>query len=167
MSRNIVETLVGALVLLVAGGFAAYAVQRTTVNTSDSYPLIAYFDSVDGIGVGNDIRIGGIKIGVVSGMMLDNDSYRAKVTLALRNDVKVPDDSSVAIVSESLLGNKYVAIQPGGSDEMLLPGDELMITQSSVNLEHLIGKFMFGGEEGKKSSDASPAPAEAPSATVE
>ncbi|MBI1275464.1 outer membrane lipid asymmetry maintenance protein MlaD [bacterium] len=158
MSRTIVETLVGAAVLVVAAGFASYAFNSTHMNTRGSYPISATFDNIDGISIGSDVRIGGVKVGVVNEVKLDEQSYRAQLFLAMKDDVKVPDDSTAAIVSEGLLGGKYVALNPGGSEEMLDKGGHISFTQSSMNLESLIGQFIFGDkdkdDDGKKSKKA-------------
>lgn len=154
MQRNMIETLMGALVLVIAFSFGVFAYQSSSYKTTDSYQVSAKFDSVDGIGPGSDVRIGGIKIGVVDTLTLDSKSYRAVVTLSLQNGVPVPLDSTAAIVSEGLLGGKYVALEPGADEEMLSDGDEIEFTQSSVNLETLIGKFMFSDGDGETPVDS-------------
>ena len=154
MGRNLTETLMGAVVLVVAAFFVHFAYQSSNIQTNDQYRLVAKFDRVDGIAIGNDIRIGGIKVGVVQGMELDQETYLAVVTLGVKQGVKVPSDSIAAIVSESLLGQKYIAIEPGGSEEMLQDGAAISLTQSSVNLETLIGKLMFGGDDDKGDSQS-------------
>lgn len=158
MGRSLTETLMGAVVLIVAISFATFAYQSSSIQTNDLYSLTARFDNVDGVGVGDDIRIGGIKVGVVQAMDLDPQTYMAVLTLGIRNDVPVPADSTAAIVSESLLGSKYIALDPGGDDMMLKDGESISITQSSVNLETLIGKFMFSGD-GKSSGGEEESPA--------
>lgn len=166
MSRTIVETLVGAAVLVVAAGFASYAFNSTHMDTRGSYPILATFDNIDGIAVGSDVRIGGVKVGVVNDVKLDEQSYRAELSMAMKDNVKVPDDSTAAIVSEGLLGGKYVALNPGGSDEMLGKGGHISFTQSSMNLESLIGQFIFGDkdkdEDGKKAKKAAGGPSALP-----
>lgn len=151
MSKNVVETLTGAAVLIVAIGFGVFAYNKSNLKPVDGYALKARFANVDGIGGGSDVRIGGIKVGVVAEMDLDPETYEALVTLQLKDGVPVPEDSSAGIVSSGLLGSKYVAITPGGMDEILNDGDEIAFTQSSVNIETLIGKMVHSGggvEEG-------------------
>lgn len=145
MGRNLIETVMGAVVLVVAALFVAFIYDQRTVSASDGYPLKAKFDNVAGISSGSEVRIGGIKIGTVTSMDLEKETYRPVVSLQLKNTVKVPTDSSAAIVSEGLLGGKYVEIQPGAEEGMLKNGEEILFTQSSVNLEQMIGKFMFSG----------------------
>lgn len=162
MNKNILETIVGAVVLVVALGFGMFAYNSSSVKTVDGYELKARFSSADGLGLGSEIRVGGIKVGVVSDMDLDTKTYEAIITMQVRDDVKVPDDSTAAVVSSGLLGSKYVEIAPGGSDTMLEDEQEIAFTQSSVNIESLIGKMVHsgGGVEDKSEDDASAPAAE-------
>lgn len=157
MNKTLLETVIGALVILVTVTFSYFAYSSSNLKKIDGYEVKARFTSVDGIGNGSDIRIGGIKVGQVSHMDLDPQSYEAVISLQLRNDVKLPDDSTAAISSSGLLGGKYVNIEPGGSDTQLAAGDEISFTQSSVNFETLIGKMVHSGggvEEEKKAGSS-------------
>ncbi len=145
MQKNILETLMGAVVLVVAGAFLMFAYEGSQMKVEDGYTLRGGFENASGIGLGSDIRIGGVKVGVVSGIDLDPKNYKAVVTMQIRKATEIPKDSSSAIVSSGLLGDKYIQITPGGDDAMLADGGEIKINQSSVNLEELIGKFMFSG----------------------
>jgi phospholipid/cholesterol/gamma-HCH transport system substrate-binding protein len=145
MGKNLFETIMGALVLAVAAGFMWFAYQSSNLKPVVGYPLKAKFDTVAGVGLGSDVRIGGIKIGVISGMELDPETYKAILTLQIKNGTKVPADSSAAVVSDGLLGSKYVKIDPGADDKMLAAGGIITYTQSAVNLEELIGKMVFSG----------------------
>jgi phospholipid/cholesterol/gamma-HCH transport system substrate-binding protein len=150
MSRNLLETLLGAVVLIVAVGFLAFAYSSSQIREDGGYELTARFDKVDGLEPGSDVRISGIKVGTVLDQTLDPETYRAKVRFSLRADVRVPADTSAAVVSNGLLGGKYLALVPGGDVEMLEAGDEVTLTQSAVNLEDLIGHMIFsqgGGEQ--------------------
>lgn len=167
MSRSLIETVMGAVVLLVAVIFVYFVYDKRTVSAGDGYDVSASFDNITGIAAGSDVRVGGIKIGTVTSLLLNNQTYRPQAILRLKPDVKLPDDSSAAIVSESLLGGKFIQIQPGADDKMLGEGGEIRFTQSAVNLEEMIGKFMFsgGGVDGgdkaaDKPKDAAAAPAE-------
>jgi phospholipid/cholesterol/gamma-HCH transport system substrate-binding protein len=148
MSRNVVETILGAVVLIVAIGFGAWAYGRSNLGDSSGYELRAQFDRADGLDVGADVRISGIKVGRVLAQSLDQETYRAEVTFSVRNGIELPADSSAAIMSASLLGGKFLAIVPGGDDKMLKNGEEITLTQSAVNLEDLIGKFIYGSASG-------------------
>lgn len=158
MSRNIVETVLGAVVLLVAVAFLAFAYARSDVGDPGGYELVARFDRVDGLNTGADVRISGIKVGAVLGQWLDPQTYRAAVRFSVAPDVELPADSSAAIVSEGLLGGKYLSLVPGADDRLLGPGDELTLTQSSLVLEDLIGQLIFsqGGGNGGGGGGAQP-----------
>ena len=155
MQKNIVETLMGAVVLLVAAVFLAFAYKSGDVGSVDGYSIQAKFDSAAGVSLGSDVRVGGIKIGVVSDLGLDKDTYQAVVTMQIRESTLLPKDSSASIVGDGLLGGKYVSIVPGADDAMLAKGDLIEFTQSAVNLEEMIGKFVFsGGGVDKKNEGA-------------
>ena len=105
----------------------------------------------DGVNIGTDVRLSGIKVGTVQKLALDPKSYNAVLTLALENYVKLPDDSSVRITSEGLLGNQYLSIEPGSSMQTIKPGGEIENTQGSIDLIGLLGKAVFStGEGGSK-----------------
>jgi phospholipid/cholesterol/gamma-HCH transport system substrate-binding protein len=144
MARHgVAETLTGACVLAVAVGFLAYAVAHSGRTSGSGYSLKAQFDNVSGLAEGADVRIAGVKVGSVTSETLDPKTFQAVVTLTVANDVQLPTDSAASIVSESLLGGKYISLSPGGNDANLKPGQTITITQSSVNLEELLGKFIF------------------------
>ena len=149
MTRNLLETLLGAVVLIVAVGFLAFAYNTSQVQQDGGYELIARFDKIDGLERGSGVRISGIKVGTVLDQILDPETYRAEVRFSLREDIQLPADTSAAVVSNGLLGGKYLALVPGGDIEMLQPGGEVTLTQSAVNLEDLIGHMIFsqGGDE--------------------
>ena len=161
MGRSVFETIMGALVLVVAAGFMMFAYQSSNLKPVEGYALKAKFDTVAGVGMGSDVRIGGIKVGVVSSMELDPSTYKAVVTFQIMTNTKIPADSSASVVSDGLLGSKYVKIEPGADDKMLAAGEAITYTQSAVNLEELIGKMVFSGggvDKGKK-QEKSPDPA--------
>jgi phospholipid/cholesterol/gamma-HCH transport system substrate-binding protein len=149
MQNNTFETLMGAFVICVAAAFLYFAYTSTSVGSLGGYDLKARFASADGIATGTDVRLHGIKIGRVSSLDLDPKSYAAVVHISLRDDVKVPEDSSIKITSAGIMGSSYLAIQPGGSDKMLQPGGEITNTQGSIDLMGLIGRAMFGNSGGK------------------
>jgi len=145
MASNAAETLIGAVVLTAAAGFLVYAANTADVGPGGpGYELVAKFRKAEGIDVGGDVRIAGVKVGSISSLELDRKTYFATVTFIIDDDVTVPDDSLAKITSASLLGDSYIAIDPGGSDLMLEPGEELAYTQSSISLGDLIGKFIGG-----------------------
>ncbi len=150
MRRNALETVIGALVLVAAAGFVAYSYTKADVGGVTGYEVVARFDRADGLKEGADVRISGIRVGRVRGMSLEPDSYFALVRMEIDDAVKLPDDSSAEIASESLLGGRFMALTPGGSDKSLPPGGEIRYTQSPVSLEQLIGKFIFSAQEGEE-----------------
>ena len=154
MKRNLIETLMGAVVLIAALFFVITTYQSSGIRKDYGYKLVALFDKVDGISAGSDVRVSGIKVGTVVGNELDLGSYRAKITMGLQKDVRVPTDSTAEIVSDGLLGGKYISLVPGADNEMLKDGGSINYTQSSINLEQLIGKVAFGSAGG----DNNPAP---------
>ena len=145
MTRNLLETLLGAIVLIVAIVFLGFAYSASRLSDEPGYELVARFDRVDGLQRGSDVRIGGIKVGTVVDQRLDPATYRAEVRFTVQEDVELPSDSSVAVAMDGLLGGKYLSLVPGGDIEMLEPGDEVSLTQSAINLEDLIGHLIFGG----------------------
>ena len=149
MQNNTVETLIGALVVAVAAGFLFFAYTTTHSGSIAGYDLKAAFNSADGITTGTDVRLHGIKIGTVSSMDLDPKTYLAVVHLSIRDDIRIPDDSSVKITSSGLLGSSYLAIQPGGSEKMLASGSAITNTQGSIDLMSLIGRVIFGNSGSK------------------
>lgn len=149
MAENTTEVLVGGAVLAAAIGFAVYAgqVAGITGGGGDSYNLSASFRSLEGIGVGSDVRLAGVKVGAVAQVTLNPETYRADTLFALREGINIPDDSAIVVASEGLLGGSYVEIVPGGSPFHFEPGDEISDTQGAVSLVSLLLKFV-GGEGG-------------------
>lgn len=145
MKRNVIETIMGAVVLLVAASFLSFAYDKGNVKSVEGYEVKADFSNATGVGAGSEVRIGGVKVGVVSGLTLDANTYLASVGMQIREDVKLPKDSSAAIVSSGLLGDKFIAIEPGADNVNLSAGDRIEYTQSSVSIEEMIGKFVFSG----------------------
>lgn len=150
MHNNTVETLIGAAVVAVAVVFVVFA-YRTVGNTSlNGYELTASMSRVDGVAIGTDVKLAGIKVGTVAKMALE-PNYLVRVTMNIHNDVQVPDDSSLVVTSSSLLGSHYLSISPGGSDNMLKPGGVIANTQGSIDMIGLISRFA-GGISGNKDS---------------
>ncbi|WP_306116883.1 MULTISPECIES: outer membrane lipid asymmetry maintenance protein MlaD [unclassified Roseovarius] len=149
MSENTTEVIVGGAVLAIAIGFLVYAGQATGLSgASSEYEMSASFRSADGINVGTDVRMAGVKIGRVTDIKLDPETFRAATVFSVQNGIEIPDDSAVAISSEGLLGGNYVELLPGGSPFFLEPGTEIEFTQGSVSLISLLMKFVAGdGDE--------------------
>ena len=150
MGHNLVETLIGAVVLVGAGAFLTFAYTNTDAQRVHGYEISARFNRVDGLTNGSDVRLSGIKVGTVTGQELDKKTYQAVVHMSIDPSVKLPDDTFAKITSEGLLGSNYLSLDPGGSDEYLKPGDQITQTQGSVDLLGLISKF---GGSSKSSGD--------------
>jgi phospholipid/cholesterol/gamma-HCH transport system substrate-binding protein len=163
--HSVIEVVTGAAVLLVAGGFLVYAVANTGehLGGGGGYRLNAAFDHVDGLSTGADVRIAGVKVGTVETITLDPKTYEADVGFTVQKGVALTTDSSATISTDGLLGGKYLAVATGGEDTVIKPGGTITITQGSVNLEALIGKYIFGSTGSKSGGTAgSPKPADAP-----
>jgi phospholipid/cholesterol/gamma-HCH transport system substrate-binding protein len=145
VGRNIVETIVGALVLVVAGLFVFYAFAKSDRTGPDGYEVVARFGRIDGLKRGSDVTLSGVKVGTVTGFDLDKKSYQAVVHLTLSSSVQLPTDTNAKIVSESLLGGMVVVLEPGADKKMIATGGEITNTQDSIPLTELIAKFVFGG----------------------
>jgi phospholipid/cholesterol/gamma-HCH transport system substrate-binding protein len=157
MAYERAEVLAGAAVLAVAAGFALYAAQGTSyVDTSASYPLTASFRSVEGVGVGTDVRLAGVKVGTVTDLKLNPETFFADATITMRQDVTLPVDSTILISSEGLLGGSFVEVQPGGALETLEPGSEIEDTQGAVSLITLLLKFAGGSGDAPADGTATP-----------
>ncbi|MEM8987004.1 MAG: outer membrane lipid asymmetry maintenance protein MlaD [Pseudomonadota bacterium] len=154
MKSSALETWVGALVLFVAAGFLVFAYSRTDIETRRTgYTLNATFGRVDGISVGSDVRLAGLKVGVVSSQSLNGDTYEANVALAIDPSVRVPDDSIAKVTLDGLLGGSHISIEPGGSFEYLEDGDEIAFTQGSVDILGLATRAFLNNDD----NDAAPA----------
>ncbi|ABS64901.1 Mammalian cell entry related domain protein [Parvibaculum lavamentivorans DS-1] len=157
MQSNLVETLIGTLVVAVAAVFLFYGYSASGMRGSAGYHVNAAFSGIDGLANGADVRVSGIKVGTVVRQNLDPETFQAVVTLDIAQNVKLPDDSSAKITSEGLLGGSYISVTPGGSEEYLADGGEIMFTQGSVDLMSLIGQAVFSTQGGGDSSGGSPA----------
>ena len=148
MAQNKTEVLVGGAVMAVAIGFLVFAAQITGVSSgSGSYPLTASFRSLEGVNVGTDVRLAGVKIGSVRSVTLNATTYRADTVISVNDGIEIPDDSAITIASEGLLGGNFVEIVPGGSPFMFDPDSEIEDTQSAVSLVSLLLKFVSGSGE--------------------
>ena len=147
MSENRLEIAVGGVVLALAVGFAVFLAQSTGLSgSSSSYPISASFRSAEGISVGTDIRLAGVKIGTIRDLKLNSETYGGESILAVKNVVRIPDDSALAVASEGLLGGSFIEVIPGASLDYLEAGDEIIDTQGSVSLIQLLLKFVSSGQ---------------------
>lgn len=144
-THNMTEVLVGGVVLACAVAFGVYASQSAGLTRdAGGYELAASFRSLEGVGVGTDVRLAGVKIGTVTDVDLNPDTYRADTTFSVKDGVLIPDDSAIIISSEGLLGANFVEVMPGGSPFYFEAGDEIEDTQGAVSLISLLVKFVAG-----------------------
>ncbi len=149
MRRNLIETLMGAVVLVVAGLFLIFAYSSTNLRPVRGYELTAKFERVDGLAVGSDVRLSGIKVGTVTEQWLEPETYLAIVRMSIDANVKLPTDTVAQVASEGLLGGNFIALVPGADEKFIPPGGEIRFTQAPINLVQMLGKFIFGGAEGQ------------------
>lgn len=144
MHRSLLETLIGAAVVLVAVVFLAYGVLSARRTVDRGYVVTAHFLQIGGLEAGSDVRINGVKVGTVLGRTLDpNKNFEAVVQMSLSGSVRVPKDSEAAIAGDGLLGDKYVRILPGASTDWLKPGDALLKTKSYKSLEDAVAEIIY------------------------
>ncbi|MBN2906972.1 MAG: outer membrane lipid asymmetry maintenance protein MlaD [Rhodobacteraceae bacterium] len=144
------EIMVGGAVLALAFGFLLYATNVTGAGGGGAgqYELTASFRSAEGVSVGTDVRLAGVKVGTVTALDLNPQTYRADARFSLDDAIALPDDSAALIASEGLLGGTFVEIVPGGSPFDLEPGGEVLDTQGAVSLVTLLLKFFTSSGEG-------------------
>jgi phospholipid/cholesterol/gamma-HCH transport system substrate-binding protein len=160
MKSSTLETIVGAAIIASAIVFFSFAYRTAGFGqgASGGYKVSADFDNVDGVAIGTDVRVAGIKVGTVVGEALNPESYQARLDMVIQPQVKLADDTSAKITSEGLLGAKFVSLEPGGSDGKLAEGSVISYTQGAVDIWSLISQAMFS----KKSSGDAPKPADPP-----
>lgn len=163
MRESLFETLVGFVVVLVAGLFLVFSLQqKSEAQPKDSYTLTAKFNRIDGIAVGSDVRLAGKKIGVISAVDIDPQTYKAVVTFTLprkvsfggkEQDLKIPDDTTAQILSDGLLGGAYVGLMVGGSFDYIKPGGQIEFTRGSVDLLTVLAEFAGNAGNGNSAGD--------------
>ena len=149
MYKRPVETIMGILVLVVAGLFCYFAYSVSDLQVVKGYNVTANFLKVGGLNTGSDVRINGIKIGTVVSQKLNDEDYTANVVMSIASDIKLPKDSVASIVSDGLMGNKFIKIDPGHTKEFLSDGDKMEKTKDFKTIEDLVGEviFMVTGDE--------------------
>uniref|UniRef100_I2Q0D5 ABC-type transport system involved in resistance to organic solvents, periplasmic component n=1 Tax=Desulfovibrio sp. U5L TaxID=596152 RepID=I2Q0D5_9BACT len=147
MKKYAMETTVGVFVLagLLCVAYLTVKLGKLDVFGGDRYPLVARFKDVTGLKSGAYVEMAGVRIGQVSAVALDPKDNMALVTLEIQNGVRLTDDAIASIKTSGLIGDKFVKISPGGSDDVLKPGGTIVETEASVDLGDLIGKYVFGG----------------------
>ena len=143
MNKKPVETIMGIVVIFVAAFFLYFAYQVSDLQVVKGYDINARFLKVGGLNVGSDVRINGIKVGTVIAQNLDPEDYVAAVKLSISSNIQLPKDSVVSIVSDGLVGNKFIKIEPGKSKEFLQNGDTVANTKDFKTLEDMVGEIIF------------------------
>ncbi len=156
MKSSAIETVVGAIIIALALGFFSYAYTTAGLGSGSNggYHVSAEFDNANGIALGTDVRIAGIKVGTVIGQALNPKSFQAKIEMVLNPNIVLADDTSAKVASEGLLGANFISLEPGGADEKLKEGSTISYTQGAVDLWSLISQAMFS--KSSKPGDTSP-----------
>jgi len=147
MRNNVVETMMGAIVLLITGSFLYFAFNNAGVGAVSGTTYLARFDKIDGLAIGGEVKISGINVGTITGQHLDYATFSAIVEININSDIELPEDTFAKITSEGLLGGNYLVLDPGGSDVLLEEGDEIVDTQGAVDFLGLLDKFA-GSDDG-------------------
>jgi phospholipid/cholesterol/gamma-HCH transport system substrate-binding protein len=151
IGKKTLEIWVG---IFVAAGIAALAMlafqvgNLTAADVVDGYKIKVYFENIGGLKVKSPVTMAGVRVGRVSEIYFDNESYRAVVVLNIDGRYKkIPKDTGAAILTSGLLGEQYVGLDAGGAEEYLRDGDKITLAQSAIVLEKLIGQFLFNQAE--------------------
>jgi phospholipid/cholesterol/gamma-HCH transport system substrate-binding protein len=154
MRRNMIETVMGAVVLLVAVAFVVFAFRSASLSNAgrDGYQVTVEFNDASGLAAGTDVRMAGVKIGSVVEQRLNPETYFAVVTLGISDTVRLPSDSSARIIPDGLLGGNYVALEPGGAEDYIAHGGKILYAQGSVNVVDLLGRFIFSAADAASDS---------------
>lgn len=167
MNRNVIETILGAVVLLSAAVFLGFAYNSADLGKKQGYVVKANFERIDGLKPGSDVRMNGVQVGSVLTVELDKENYRAAITFSVDDKVKLPRDTMAIIATESLMGGKYLSLEAGVDEEIINTDGSGRMTRTTppMRLDDLIGHLIFNKEEEKKKSDGAP-PAATPAPTA-
>ena len=149
MRNSTVETLIGTAVVAIAAAFFLYAYQASEQGgTAGSYRVSAEFDNAEGVSVGTDVRVAGVKIGSVVDFTLNPENFQANVVMELDPKVKLTEDATAKVTAEGLLGSKFIALEQGGAETILAEGGVISNTQGAVDIWSLISQAMFENKGG-------------------
>ena len=153
MRRNVIETVMGAVVMLVAIGFVVFAFRASGISADGGYRVNAVFNDASGLAVGTDVRMAGVKVGTVIAQSLDTQTYQANIVLEIDERIQLPSDSSARILPDGLLGGNFVSLEPGAEEDLIPNGGRIEFTQSAINVVELLGRFIFGSAESEDSAE--------------
>jgi phospholipid/cholesterol/gamma-HCH transport system substrate-binding protein len=143
MGRAAVETLMGAVVLLIAAVFLVFAYSAADLTAVEGARYRARFGSLGGLQPGNDVRLGGVKVGTVLGQRIDPKDFRAEVEFTVRAEIRLPEDTVATVTSEGLIGGKYLRLVAGTSKKRLAPGSMIKRTRDALSVEELLSRAIF------------------------
>ena len=157
MKNSTVETLIGAAVIAIAAVFLIFAYTATGGGrNTGGYRLSAEFDNAEGINVGTDVRMAGIKVGTVVAQSLNYENFQALITMTIDPALKLAEDTTAKVTAEGLLGSKFIALEPGGAEEKLADGGTISYTQGAVDIWSLISQAMFEKSGAKTGAETPP-----------
>ena len=142
--RKSFEAIIGVVVLLLCGLFFSHIFQKGKITKYEHYGYILYakFNNIDGVSIGSEVKIAGIRVGTVEDIKLDKETFQAIVKIDIQKELKIPADSTISISSSGILGGKFVNLKIGIDDNILKNGEYFINTQSAVDFENLISKFV-------------------------
>ena len=143
MKRNPIETVLGAVVLVVAVMFLVFAYNVADLKKVTGYEIKATFLKVGGLERGSDVRMSGIDVGTVTGQTLNPETFQAQIVMSIEPNVKLPTDTEASIVSDGLLGGKYINLVPGHATDRIAAGGVIGKTRDYQSLEDLVGQIIF------------------------
>lgn len=149
MQRNAVETILGAVVIVIAAAFVFFFQEVSNIGPAQGYELKAKFSKIDGLNRGSPVRISGVDVGKVTDFELDPETYSAIVTMQIQDGIELPYDTAAVVSSESLLGGKFLSLEPGADSEMMQEGDIIEFTQSTPGIEALLGQAIYSFSKDK------------------
>jgi phospholipid/cholesterol/gamma-HCH transport system substrate-binding protein len=146
MKKYSIETTVGIFMIigLVCVGYMTVKLGNISILGSDSYSIFARFNSVSGLRVGSPVEMLGIEVGTVNDFSMDQENQLAIVELRIKNGIKIYDDAIASVKTAGLIGDKYVSIDAGGSEDVLEPGGMITETESAIDIERIISNYAFG-----------------------
>lgn len=147
MKQSTLETLIGVLVVGLAAAFLLFMFSSQGRQSGQGYDLLANFNNAEGVAVGSEVRMAGVKIGRIDEMRLNSQTFQAELVLNVHDEVLIPRDSEVNIASDGLLGGAYVEVVAGADEAVFADGDAFLYTNDAVSLINLFATFAAGGKE--------------------